>query len=289
MKRTLNITLVSFLLVSTFAVPSAAQHRGSSGHFADWTLSMLRGNWVFHTFEEKYSLLFESDKNVIVDGRKSFYSLLPNVIRVNDGDNTTDYPYVLDANQVSLTLPDGTTRAYSKRDAGESEQSLYGRYYALVDTTSDPKFLAFDGDHTFILHDEYGTESGVYRIGGTEILLTVDDTTVYAAQARWYDEDGPPAEITFNGRIYESVLPSPPDEPIVGYIPAPPVPKPPHPWPNPNPPGYPCPRPPYVPPTYVPPIHVQPAPTVSTTPPARTEDSRKDEPVRTFGSARPHH
>jgi len=93
MKRNvINITL--FFTLFTFC---SAGKTAQVPHSSDWTLSMLRGLWEYHTFEDKWTLIFQSDHNLIINNNYAQYMLLDESIRVISGNDSTDYQFTLEA------------------------------------------------------------------------------------------------------------------------------------------------------------------------------------------------
>jgi hypothetical protein len=205
MKRhIINTTLFLVLLGFCAAGNVAARVTRSS----DWTLSMLRGSWKFHTFEDKWTLVFESDHNLIIDRNDARYTLLPGSIRVTTNNDSTDYPYALDGNKLTLQLPDGSARTYKKTGDGEAEQKVKGILYAEIDSTGDKAHLSFDGKHSFQLTDEVGEDIGAYRVEGSAIILALNDTTSYTTQIKSWNDNGRLDEVAFDGRLYASEKPA---------------------------------------------------------------------------------
>ena len=60
-RRFINIIFIPALIAICFA----GNATGQAAHSTDWTLSMLRGSWKFHTFEDKWTLDFLSDHNLV--------------------------------------------------------------------------------------------------------------------------------------------------------------------------------------------------------------------------------
>ncbi|MFI5252492.1 MAG: hypothetical protein ACHQQQ_08705 [Bacteroidota bacterium] len=200
------------LFIALLAVGSTGKAVSQTAHSSDWTLSMLRGSWEFHTFEDKWTLVFESDHNLIIDRNDANYALLPGSIRVTTGNESTEYPYTLTGSNLTLRLPDGSDRTYKKTGDGDAEATVKGIVYATIDSTMRKAHLSFDGNHTFSIADEIGEDAGIYRVEGSTIYLTLNDTTTYATQIRSWNDDGSLDEIVFDGRIFVS------EKPAVTYV-----------------------------------------------------------------------
>jgi hypothetical protein len=276
MKRyVINITLFLALLGFCSTGKAATQ----AAHSSDWTLSMLRGSWEYHTFEDKWTLVFESDHNLVIDKNVARYTLLGESIRVISGNDTTDYQYALDGSKLTLRMPDGSERTYKKAGDGNAEQAVAGVLYATIDSTGRKARISFDGSHTFSLADEIGDGIGMYRVEGSTIILALNDTTTYTTQIRSWNADGSLDELSFDGRLYASEKPvaaAVPVQTTIVYVPYPD----PDPLPGP-PPGPTGPSNPVIP--TPPPAPQIPAASI----PTRSDNSSTSAPVRTFGSRRP--
>jgi hypothetical protein len=279
MKRSIiNITL----FVALLGFCSAGKAENQTPHSSDWTLSMLRGSWEFHTFEDKWTLDFQSDHNLVIDQNDANYTLLPGTIRVKNENDSTDYPYMLNGSELTLQLPDGSERTYKKSGEGSAEQAVKGLLYATIDSTGRKARLSFDGNHTFALTDEIGEDAGIYRVEGSAIYLSLNDTTTYTTQIRSWNSDGSLDEIAFDGRLYASEKPVIESEPVqttIVYVPVPDLP-------------ILIGGPINIPPTTGPIRPISPTPPPAPPPPVASTPSRSDNtpasnPVRNFGSKRP--
>jgi hypothetical protein len=200
------VNIILFLSLLVFYPAGKASSQVT--HSSDWTLSMLRGSWTYHTFDEKWTLVFKSDHNLIIDRNDAQYTLLPGAIRVKAGDDSTEYPYTLNGNKLTLQLPDGSERTYKKNGDGETEHNVKGILYAEIDSTGRKAHLSFDGEHTFALTDEVGEDIGTYRVEGSTIVLTLNDTTTYTTQIRSWNGNGSLDEVAFDGRLYATEKPA---------------------------------------------------------------------------------
>ena len=248
-----------------------------SQNSVDSLLSSLRGRWEYHTYYDRWTLQFMSDRQVFVNNKPAAYSLLGGILRLNDNGKETDYQFKLQNNLLSLTDPDGHAIAYKHRDDGEFEQSVDGKFYAQIDSLSRASIRFQDGK-TFMLgsmksidNDLSRTVSthGIYRVEGDLLCLVFSDGTVDTAEIRYRDPDESANGIIFHERLYdkEEILAESPAEPIhiTPYYP-PPIPDPP--------------MPPWPPQPYpLPPVYGPVAPTGTPTKPAVNND-------RNFGSTR---
>jgi hypothetical protein len=216
------LLLVLFLMV---VLGSKACAQGTNS--LDLNLSLLRGSWEVHTFYDKWTLVFDCDDKMLFDRGAADYSLMPGVIRVRDNDGTTDYPYKLEGNSLTLTLPDGSERKYRRTDPGSAEQSVHGNFVAPADSSMPEESISFDGDSWFVLntfspatvdknqptqergggHVSMFQVNGLYRVEGDVVVLTFGDSTSRETQIRSRDEDGSVAGIVLFDRLFTSEKP----------------------------------------------------------------------------------
>ncbi|TLY32442.1 MAG: hypothetical protein E6K56_03225 [Ignavibacteria bacterium] len=223
-RRSLMKFSLSLLLLVAVAAPKAS---AQDSFLTDRTLSQLRGVWEYRTYRDKWTLVFESDHKMILDREPADYSLIPEAIRVQDGNGSTDYPYNFDGTDLTLTLPDGSTRTYRKSDAGEAEKLVHGTYYTTTNASLPRESLLFDGDHSFVFDypaagdtGEYSSTQdhrdrrasmseikGVYRVEGEMLVLAFDDSSTSESQIRNRDDDNSVADIVFQDQVFETIRP----------------------------------------------------------------------------------
>lgn len=198
----ISLALALALTAGTKAI--AAQSADSLG----WTLAQLRGSWEYRTFDDKFTLNFQDDDNLVLDREPATYTLTGSAMSVNDGDNTTTYPYVIEKNYLTLTLPDGSTRTYVRNDGGKSEQLLSGNYFASVIASRPNMTINFDGAGTFAVgtQSESSDESryGLYRVQGRRILLSFEDGSEAVAEIQLRDGGENIVRFTYLNRGFES-------------------------------------------------------------------------------------
>ena len=287
MKKSINIDrlknlsaaiLAAFLIFPLFTTSASAQ----DSTLMNWDLSRLRGNWQFHTFDDKWTLNFESDHNLVFDRDDAQYVWTPGALRIRVDKDEEVYPYKITNDELALTLPDGSTRTYKKTDAGDAEQSVHARFTTLPDSSKFAWQVTFDGKGVFALHDSIGNDRGLYRVEGNMVILTFEDNSVDEAQVRFRDEDNKVSGILLDDRLYESKQHITSNQqqsssPTSTYIP---------------PPSYDPTGPvlylPSLPPPPVVIVNNPPAVTQQAPPPAKRDDGEKARPaVRTTGSKRP--
>jgi len=216
----IRFALCSLLCAVLFPLTSTAQSPSS----IDWQLSLLRGTWEVHTFYQKWSLVFNSDSEVILDKEATRYTLEPGTLRLYDGDNATAYAYKLSGEYLTLTSPDGSEKTYRRAGSGDAEKNVRGDFFRTPDTSSNREFISFDGDHSFSArfkswdstqsHATVNNYHGVYRVVANSLLLTYDDGAVDQISIRSRDKDGGAAGVLYNDVLFErkivrEALPSP--------------------------------------------------------------------------------
>ncbi|HEY6192734.1 MAG TPA: hypothetical protein VI215_10475 [Bacteroidota bacterium] len=283
----------SFCLLLLALLPST-RARAQESYAYDWELSQLRGTWEYRTFRDKWSLEFECDHKMFFDREPADYSLVPGAIRIQDGNGSTDYPYTISAEGLTLTLPDGSQRIYKNTDPGEAEKGVFGTMYGPKNGSSPRENISFDGDHLFVYHslqnggsagqaDANGNSGlletrGVYRVEGDVVVLAFYDSTTIEAKAHFRDEDGSIKSILIGDRLFAN------EEPVASSSSVSPVQ---------NPGAYSSPPPDILVPVYVP--QAPPAYSISTRPaaqpaatPAKTDRGagKPKETQREFGTSR---
>ena len=231
--RLIETSLRLLLLIVLIGARTEAQE----SHALDWSLSQLRGSWEFRTFRDKWTLVFECDHKMLLDREPVDYSLIPGAIRVQDGSDSTDYPYTLSDQGLTLTLPDGSERTYRITEPGEAERLVHGTLYASANASSSRENISFDGDHLFVLQTlQPGTidqsqstgasvdhrealieKKGVYRVEADVVVLAFDDSTSIEAKVHFRDEDGSITSVTIDDRLFTA------EEPAAAPLSLPPV------------------------------------------------------------------
>ncbi|HUL42750.1 MAG TPA: hypothetical protein VLY03_00170 [Bacteroidota bacterium] len=249
----------------------------------DRNLALLRGSWQYHTFEDKWTLEFISDHALILDRNPVDYTVVSDSIVVRDGDQLSSYYYRLVGNQLSLILPDGTERKYSRDDYGESEAQVGGQFF-IKNSPSSYAMISLNGmDRFSIVPDSGNPRTGAFRVEDQLILLTFDDGTVGEAEVTVRDDDGNAVDLVYLGNEYETVSVEQP----YAYQP---------PWTDPGPDPTPIPDPPYPPYPPSPPPPQPPSPPTTPNQPAQVDrptrgsteskSTKDDSPPRDFGTTR---
>jgi hypothetical protein len=273
----------SSILLLLFVLLPGARAGAQDSYSFDWELSQLRGSWEYHTFRDKWSLVFECDHKMLFDREPVDYTLIPGAIRVQDGSGSTDYPYRISAEGLTLTLPDGSDRTYRNTSPGEAEKGVFGTMYAPRNGSSPRDQVSFDGDHLFVYQSlQSGNGSpvesrGVYRVEADVVVLAFYDSTTLEAKVHYRDEDGSITSITLGDRLFAN------EDPVAAATSASPVQ---------NTSAYSSPPPDILVPVYVP--EAPPAYSISTRPaapsaaPAHTDRNaaKPKEPQREFGTTR---
>jgi len=87
---------VSTLLFFSFQTAAIGQGKAS-----------LIGSWLIAGPAGPINLVFESKNRLIFDGEPAKYTVAPGILRVDDGEEVVDYPYVLTDDLLTITFPEG--------------------------------------------------------------------------------------------------------------------------------------------------------------------------------------
>jgi hypothetical protein len=260
--RTKSISLAAILAI---LLPLTVVSLFAQESTPDWTLALLRGRWMAHTYTDAWIINILDDSTLLYDDTLMTYSLEPGFILLRSDAGSEELHYRLSDNLLTLVFEDGRSRTFERKSGGSAESNIEGKYFCLTlpkgEVVSDRAFstLRFDGRHTFTASIISPTEwtdsstlsefSGVYRVAGPNIIMVSDDGMVEQASLFRWDGDDTPHRIFFRGHVFENgddytlpvVLPPTADNgPIIiidPYIP-PPIPDP-APSPTPMPPGHP--------------------------------------------------
>ena len=198
-------TLALSFIVSALLLPAVGnQASAQDSTMMNWDLSRLRGSWEYHTFDDKWTLEFQSDHKMTFDREDARYIWTAGALRININDNEQNYPYKIADNELTLTLPDGSSRTYKKTDGGESEQSVKGLFSTAADSANYRWQASFDGKGIFSLHDSIGNDRGLYRVEGRMVILTFEDNSVDEGQIKFYDDDAMADGILLDDKLYET-------------------------------------------------------------------------------------
>ncbi|MBI4546710.1 MAG: hypothetical protein HY707_01920 [Ignavibacteriae bacterium] len=212
MKKT--YILVTILLFCAFR----DQIRSQDVFSIDRELSLLRGPWEFHTYYDKWELVFQSDIKLIVDREQVTYQLSPGRIHINDTELETPYLYTLKNDKLTLTSPDGKQITYHRDDPGENEQRFDGQY-TFSDSTvqytiwfsEGREFSDLSGRHEDVANNTQRLISahGLYRVEGDVLILTFDDGTTHEAKIGERDQDGMVLNLIYHEKLFQKESPSP--------------------------------------------------------------------------------
>jgi hypothetical protein len=207
----------------------------------DSLMAVLRGSWEYHTYYDRWTMDFITDRQLLVDHKPGTYSIKPGALRVNVEGKQTDYQFNLQDDRLTLADPDGRTVDYNHRDAGEVEQTVDGKFYTQIDSLSRASITFQDGKNftlgsmKSIDNDISQTISseGIYRVEGDLLYLVFNDGNIDTAEIRYRDPDESANGIIFHERLYdkEELRTETPSGPIIitTYNPPPPIPDPPGP------------------------------------------------------------
>jgi hypothetical protein len=213
--RTFNCVLLLVLLM-------AGRTEAQDSFPLDWNLSQLRGSWQFHTYRDKWTMVFDCDHKMLFDREAADYTLTPGLIRIEGSDGVVEYPYTLAVDELSLTLPDGGQRTYRRTDPGEAEQLVHGVFYGPGNSSASRERISFDGDRSFALQTfppaQAGgpvEQKGIYRVEGEVIVLAFEDSTILETQVHARGDDSTLTSLVLTDRLFAI------EEPVTAASPPP--------------------------------------------------------------------
>lgn len=215
----------------------AATLTGVAGLAAADDAKKLLGKWDCKGGEGPAELVFNQGGKLVFDGETYGYTLSPGVIHLQTFTGASDYGYAFKGNALTVTFPDGSRLACSRREAkagtgNKGKDALRGGERFLRGTLcswsgsstysssySSTMRAAFDGMGRF----SYGGESsfsakeglaysgspssgGTYRVEGDNVYLTFGDGSTGTATVHFRQADGTITELMFNGKLYGSGL-----------------------------------------------------------------------------------
>jgi hypothetical protein len=81
----------------------------------------LLGSWKY-VYPNGEMIMQIDASTIVINGQSFQYKAQGNVLMINEGTQTTPYPYMLDGNQLSLEFPDGTEFVFTRSEAGVQPQ-----------------------------------------------------------------------------------------------------------------------------------------------------------------------
>lgn len=247
-----------FLLIGSVIGTVDAQESQTVDH----ELSVLRGTWETHSYRDKFTFTFLSDKKMVYDRRDAEYNVYPLKMRIHSETGDLVYTYNVQNEKLVLTDAFGREMSLNRERFGLYEHDCVGEYFFRYDTSGCEELLIMNDNGAFtyskqckVMESDSGAnnandkivdiyrQNGVYRVEDTFVVLAFDDGRVRQAIVRFRDRDDNVTGIVFNGKIFEKEFVDKffTYEPTDGYFP--PL----------SPPGYPEPRPP-PPPPHPPPL-----------------------------------
>lgn len=205
----------------------------------DLILALLRGSWEFHTYEERFTLEFLSDDELVMNRRNGTYSIAGDkIFIVVDGEELNGH---IDVNpdRLILQLENGIPVTYKRDEFGTIENRLNNVFY-MDQNNHSSGLLSFQQRQRFTFQAGYAPciiRPGVFRIAEEEIKLVFDDGEVSTAMMRYSTQEGIVEGIEYRDTLYEpEVLPVsdvppqieiilvgiPPQEPPCCMLPEPP-------------------------------------------------------------------
>ena len=100
---------VSALLI--FCLQAAAFGQGKPSLIGAWQSAGPAG---------PISLVFESNNRLIFDGEPAKYTLAPGILRVDDGDEVIDYPFILAGDLLTITFPEGFKMQFKRARSSQA-------------------------------------------------------------------------------------------------------------------------------------------------------------------------
>ena len=80
----------------------------------------LIGAWQSAGPAGPISLVFESNNRLIFDGEPAKYTLAPGILRVDDGDEVIDYPFILAGDLLTITFPEGFKMQFKRARSAQA-------------------------------------------------------------------------------------------------------------------------------------------------------------------------
>jgi len=87
----------------------------------------LIGTWQAPGPAGPIRLIFESKSRLTFDGEPAKYTLAPGVIRIDDGEEVVDYPYILSGNVLTISFPEGMRLQFSRTNPGSAPPANTGK------------------------------------------------------------------------------------------------------------------------------------------------------------------
>ena len=115
MKHLRAVLILNFFILS-FAASNAAVYGQQD------TSSKLIGTWKSDSEFGSFILVFKSKNELTFAGETAFYTLLPGIIRVQDGYDTVDYGYILQDNRLVISFPEGYQLVFNRVGGTQKKQ-----------------------------------------------------------------------------------------------------------------------------------------------------------------------
>jgi len=80
----------------------------------------LIGAWQSEGPAGTINLIFESKNKLIFDGEPAKYTLAPGILRVDDGDEVIDYPFILAGDLLTITFPEGIKMQFKRARSSQA-------------------------------------------------------------------------------------------------------------------------------------------------------------------------
>jgi hypothetical protein len=114
---------------------------------------------------------------ILINGQSFEYKAQGNVLMINEGTQTTPYPYMLDGNQLSLEFPDGTEFVFTRSSGDSPSQSQLPMSMSKPSTGTGQGQQSSSLSGTYILASGQSTLTLIFNQSGGSVTGTLTSTT----------------------------------------------------------------------------------------------------------------
>jgi len=201
-------SLYSLMIILFLLAVSGINAQIANSSSVDRSLTLLRGRWEYHTYDNKWKLEFKSDRRLLMNDSTVKYSLAAGAIRIERDNEAIEYPFAMRNDSLTLEYPGGKTLTYIHSNPGTEEMAVDGKFYAPIDSLHR-NFMKFENALFYSLDSKTddgtlrsGSLEGIYRVQCNYIYLCPDDGSVDTAEIR-YDFNGDVNGIAYHRRLYD--------------------------------------------------------------------------------------